>query len=95
MAAIKDPPFHARRTLAEMTMTTGGLLINTKTQLVDTNGKVIPRLYAAGTVAHTVVGVMYTSGVHIMSGMVFGRIAARMRPVKHRLLDRRSYLSMY
>ncbi|MGC3997479.1 MAG: FAD-dependent oxidoreductase [Anaeromyxobacter sp.] len=57
--------------------TTGGLRINTKAQLLDTNGAVIPNVYAAGTCAGGAPSENYTgSGTAISSCLTFGKIAA-------------------
>ncbi len=51
MLAIETPPFYAARTGAALLVTLGGLKINTRLQVLDTNLNVIPGLYAAGNVS--------------------------------------------
>jgi hypothetical protein len=53
----------------------GGLRINTKAQVIDVYGKVIPRLYAGGIVAAGLVAYKYpTCGTCNAIGVCFGRI---------------------
>jgi 3-oxo-5alpha-steroid 4-dehydrogenase len=77
MVPIKTPPFYAVD--AKVTSTSvclGGLTSNTKAQVIDVFGKVIPRLYAAGSVGGGSLGLMYpASGSAIADAFVFGRIA--------------------
>ena len=56
--------------------TFGGLKVNTKAQVVNNDGEVIPGLYAAGET----VGIYYryyTGATSVMRGATFGRIAGR------------------
>lgn len=57
----------------------GGLRVNADAQVIDTAGKPIPGLYAAGSCAATVVhtGKGYGSGMTLSSGSLFGRVATR------------------
>ena len=56
----------------------GGVKINTESQVVNMNGEVIPRLYAAGRTSGGVVGPNYPlCGVYVASAMEFGRIAGK------------------
>ncbi len=82
MKPIRTPPFHAIRNDMENsfvgTITNGGLRINTKAQVLDVNGKVIPRLYAAGQAMGGVNGANYIgSGNAISAAINFGRIAGQ------------------
>jgi succinate dehydrogenase/fumarate reductase flavoprotein subunit len=78
---IDTPPFFAaKRDHARLTAnyTMGGLRVNTKAQVLDVYGNVLPRLYAAGVAASTTVGEMYFgSGAAIASSFIFGRIAGK------------------
>jgi succinate dehydrogenase/fumarate reductase flavoprotein subunit len=72
-------PFYAVKILstAAIGTTTGGLRINTKAQLLNQDGAVIPCAYAAGTCASGAPSEVYTgSGTAISSCLTFGRIAA-------------------
>ncbi|NTU89955.1 MAG: FAD-binding protein, partial [Actinobacteria bacterium] len=48
LAPIKDAPFYIVRSYTPMDVTMGGLMINTKMQVLDENDEVISGLYAAG-----------------------------------------------
>jgi 3-oxo-5alpha-steroid 4-dehydrogenase len=76
---IATAPFYALKVSSTDAFgtTTGGMRINTKAQLLDTNGAVIPNLYAAGTCAGGAPSEVYTgSGTAISSSLTFGKIAA-------------------
>ncbi len=54
----------------------GGLKINTKCQVIDVNGQVIPHLYAGGMAAGGFTGPYYPgSGTAVLVTVVLGRIA--------------------
>jgi urocanate reductase len=71
MYKIQKPPFYAAWSTPILHDTLTGLKINTKCQVVDVHGQVIPGLYAAGE----------TAGGFALHGLprvtVFGRIAGR------------------
>ena len=71
MYKIQKPPFYAAWSTPILHDTLTGLKINTKCQVIDTHGQVIPGLYAAGE----------TAGGFALHGLprvtVFGRIAGR------------------
>ena len=71
MFKIQKPPFYAAWSTPILHDTLTGLKINTKCQVIDTRGQVIPGLYAAGE----------TAGGFALHGLprvtVFGRIAGR------------------
>ena len=73
--AIDTPPFSAYRVTGGITYTFGGLKINTRAQVLDTEDRPIPGLYAAGEI---VGGFFYFDSLRasgLMHGAVFGRIA--------------------
>ena len=72
---IDEPPFEAYAVTCGITFTFGGLRINTDTQVLDTDGLVIPGLYAAGELVGGLFYFNYPGGTGLMSGAVFGRIA--------------------
>src|SRR5262252_6885415 len=72
---IDDPPFEAYAVSCGITFTFGGLRITTDAQVVDTDGAVIPGLYAAGELVGGLFYFNYPGGTGLMSGAVFGRIA--------------------
>ena len=55
--------------------TMGGLTINTNTEVLDTNGNVIPGLFAAGEVTGGVHAENRLGGNAVADFTVFGRIA--------------------
>ena len=72
---IDSPPFLAYEVTGGITYTFGGLKINTKAQVLNTQNMVIPRLYAAGEI---VGGFFYFDSLRasgLMHGAVFGKIA--------------------
>ncbi len=76
MGPVSTSPFYAIPTQSTMFDTSGGLKINTNAQVIDTEGSVIPRLYAAGTNSGGVIGEYYPgSGTALNQGLTFGRIA--------------------
>ncbi|CAN5344404.1 hypothetical protein BH09ACT6_BH09ACT6_08970 [soil metagenome] len=74
---VASPPFHgAEIRLASVVVTATGPGINRQAEVVDSLGKTIPGLYAAGEAAGGLVGTMYfTGGTALSCGAVFGRIA--------------------
>ena len=53
----------------------GGVEINAQAQVIDTNGQVIPCLYAAGEVTGGIHGSNRLGGNALADTVVFGRIA--------------------
>lgn len=79
MNTIKQPPFYATKWGPALLVITGGLMTNTKTQVIDAEHKVIPGLYAAGNVAGGRYGVDYPvtiNGTSLASAVVWGYVAA-------------------
>ena len=72
---IDQPPFEAYGVTCGITFTFGGVKINTRSEVVDTDGLVIPGLYAAGEMVGGLYYFGYPSGSGLMSGAVFGRLA--------------------
>ena len=72
--AIDTPPFSAYRVTGGITYTFGGLKINTRAQVLDTEDRPIPGLYAAGEI---VGGFFYFDSLRasgLMHGAVFGQL---------------------
>jgi tricarballylate dehydrogenase len=72
---IDTPPFYSHKVTGGITYTFGGLKINTKAQVLSTNGKAINGLFATGEI---VGGFFYNDSLRasgLMHGAVFGRIA--------------------
>lgn len=72
---IDEPPFEAHAVTCGITFTFGGVKIDTRSQVIDTDGVAIPGLYAAGEMVGGIFYFGYPSGSGLMSGAVFGRIA--------------------
>ena len=74
---IDTPPFYAIRCKVSLSSLKGGLKINTKAQVINQFGDVIPGLYAAGEVTGGLVGrpEAYYTGAMTLMGFVFGRVA--------------------
>lgn len=78
LAPIQSPPFYAFERIVGMHSTMGGLKINTAAQVINVNGEVIPRLYAAGETTGGTIGLNYpASGTAIQNAICFGRIAGK------------------
>ena len=73
---IVKAPFRAFPIISANCFTFGGLKVNPSAQVLDTDGRVIPGLYAAGETVglyHQV----YTGSTSVLRGAVFGRLAGR------------------
>jgi tricarballylate dehydrogenase len=79
---IDAPPFYSYPITCGITMSLGGLKINTNAQVLDTEDKVIPGLYATGDILGTLYD-NYVGGSGITRGVVFGRIAGKMAAAEH------------
>lgn len=72
---IDEPPFEAYAVTCGITFTFGGVKINTSAQVIDTEGKPISGLFAAGEMVGGIFYFNYPGGTGLMNGAVFGRIA--------------------
>ncbi|MBI4082270.1 MAG: FAD-dependent tricarballylate dehydrogenase TcuA [Candidatus Lambdaproteobacteria bacterium] len=72
---IDQPPFEAYAVTCGVTFTFGGLRVNTSAQVLDTEEKVIPGLYAAGEIVGGLFYFNYPGGSGLTAGAVFGKIA--------------------
>jgi len=72
---IDTPPFEAYGVTCGITFTFGGLKITTKAEVVDTEEKPIPGLYAAGELVGGIYYFNYVGGSGLTNGAVFGRVA--------------------
>lgn len=68
-------PWYACKKVPTVHHTMGGLRINTAAQVLDTNGSVIPGLYAAGEVTGGIHGSNRLGGNAIADCMTYGRLA--------------------
>ena len=69
---VEKAPFYAVPFQGGMTATFGGPLINTRAQVLDTEGKVIPGLFAIGNAAGGLFYDDYVGGAQLTSAAVFG-----------------------
>lgn len=74
---INDGPFYAAERVPTVHHTMGGVKINTNTEVIDTEGNVIPGLYAAGEVTGGIHGSNRLGGNALTDTVVFGRIAGK------------------
>ncbi len=72
---LSTAPFYAIRIAPGIHHTMGGLKINTQTEVLDTEGNVIPGLYACGETTGGVHGGNRIGGNAVCDFVVFGRIA--------------------
>src|SRR5215510_12908645 len=72
---LDTPPFEAYAVTCGLTFTFGGLKIDTGARVIDTDGEVIPGLYAAGELVGGLFYFNYPGGSGLMNGAVFGRMA--------------------
>jgi hypothetical protein len=77
MVPLDTPPYYALRLMPCMNTTKGGPVKNAKAQILDVRGRVIPRLYEAGTLGHTAAQVYCIFGANLAECFNFGRIAGR------------------
>lgn len=72
---IDRPPFVAYQVTCGITFTYGGLKIDERAQVLDTEGVPMPGLYATGEITGGFFFHNYPAGSGLMRGAVFGRIA--------------------
>lgn len=72
---IDTAPFYAGARMPTVHHTMGGIEINTKAQVLDKNGNIIPGLYAAGEVTGGIHGSNRLGGNALTDTVVFGKIA--------------------
>ena len=75
--SFEKGPYYAVEVEPAIHHTMGGLKINTKAQVLNTSGKVIPKLFAAGEVTGGVHGDNRLGGNAVAEICIFGRIAAK------------------
>jgi tricarballylate dehydrogenase len=74
---IEQPPFEAYPCTNGITFTFGGVRIDLRGRVLDVDGNVIPRLYAAGEMVGGLFYFNYPGGAGLASAAVFGRLAGR------------------
>ncbi|MGM0645546.1 MAG: flavocytochrome c [Thermodesulfobacteriota bacterium] len=76
-AKLVTPPFAAVRLWPKVHHTMGGIGIDEQARVLDTSGRIVSRLYAAGEVCGGVHGESRLGGCALTECIVFGRIAGR------------------
>ena len=74
---LDTPPYVAWPVTGGITFTFGGLKVSQDAQVIATDWKPIPGLYASGEMVGGLFHYNYPLGTGLMSGAVFGRIAGR------------------
>ena len=74
---LDTAPYYAIKVTAGVHHTMGGLKIDTNTEVLDTDGNVIPGLFAAGEITGGVHGANRLGGNAVADFTVFGRIAGK------------------
>ncbi|HUH85209.1 MAG TPA: FAD-dependent tricarballylate dehydrogenase TcuA [Stellaceae bacterium] len=74
---LVQPPFEAYQITCGITFTFGGLRIDGGGRVIDSEGEVMPGLYAAGELVGGLFYFNYPGGTGLMSGAVFGRLAGQ------------------
>ena len=72
---LDTPPYAGFAVTCGITFTFGGLRIDSRGQVLDTEDAKIPGLYAAGELVGGLFYVNYPGGAGLMAGAVFGRLA--------------------
>ena len=72
---LDTPPFEAYAVTCGITFTFGGVKIDGSSRVIDTDGQIIPGLYAAGELVGGLFYFNYPGGTGLMAGAVFGKIA--------------------
>lgn len=71
---LVEAPFHAYPIISANVFTFGGLKVDTDARVLDSDGRPISGLYAAGEIIGTYYG-NYTGATSVLKGMVFGKLA--------------------
>ncbi|MFN0144992.1 MAG: FAD-dependent tricarballylate dehydrogenase TcuA [Dehalococcoidia bacterium] len=72
---LDRPPFVAYPVTCGITFTYGGLKVSTEAQVIDTEGRPMPGLFATGEITGDFFYYNYAAGSGLMRGAVFGRLA--------------------
>jgi tricarballylate dehydrogenase len=72
---LAHPPYVAYPVTCGITFTYGGIRVDERARVLDTEGRVIPGLYATGEITGGFFYFNYPAGAGLMRGAVFGRIA--------------------
>jgi tricarballylate dehydrogenase len=72
---LDTPPYEAYAVTCGITFSFGGLRINNQAQVINSDGELIPGLFAAGELVGGIFWFNYPGGSGLTNGAVFGRIA--------------------
>jgi tricarballylate dehydrogenase len=72
---LDRPPYVGFAVTCGITFTFGGLRVTPKAEVLDTEDRVIPGLYAAGELVGGLFYQNYPGGAGLMAGAVFGKLA--------------------
>jgi tricarballylate dehydrogenase len=73
--ALDTPPFVGYAVTCGITFTFGGLRVTSRAEVLDTDDRPIPGLFAAGELVGGLFYVNYPGGTGLMAGAAFGRLA--------------------
>ena len=85
-----QPPFYAYSATGGITFTFGGLRINAQAEVIGTDWRPIPGLYACGEMVGGLYYDNYPAGTGLVSGATFGRIAGKSAATRAPLMDQPS-----
>lgn len=74
---LDTPPFFAYPVTGGITFTLGGLKVDDRARVIDTEDRAIPGLYAAGELLGGLFYDNYPGGASLLRSLVFGRLAGR------------------
>jgi len=74
---LSKPPYHAYSATGGITFTFGGVKINENSQIIGTDWRPMPGLFACGEMVGGLFYDNYPAGTGLVSGATFGRIAGR------------------
>ena len=72
---IDEPPYEAYSVTTGITFTFGGIRVNNKAEVINTENNIIPGLFAAGELVGGVYYFNYPGGAGLTLGAVYGRLA--------------------
>lgn len=77
LVSLEKGPYYIEKAVPSVHHTMGGLVINDKTEVLNTKGQAIPGLYAAGELTGVIQGSNRLGGNAIADIITFGRIAGK------------------
>ena len=80
---LDSPPYVGYAVTCGITFTFGGLRVDTRARVLDTEDRPIPGLYAAGELVGGLFYQNYPGGAGLMAGAVFGRLAGESAAGSH------------